>query len=277
MSYAEVAATSTPVKSDDNSKKRELSSSSSPNQSWTNPEKKNRPSEPDVSDTPEPPLVRLADSDFARITNMVKDMISALVEPLVKSIVSEVTDKLEKRIETLEKDKADLSEKVTLLSTKVEKLELDHDAAEQYSRRNCLRITGVPESEFESTDAIVMDIATRIDADITLSDIDRSHRVGQPAFWTTPKGIIVKFATYRARANFYRKRVSLKGNNDFPNVFINESLTATRSKIFKLTRKLVKDNKINQCWTYDGQVYLKDKSDKKCAISKLSDLDQYSS
>ena len=122
-----------------------------------------------------------------------------------------------------------------------------------------------------------MHIASQIDSDITLSDIDRSHRVGQPAFWTTPKGIIVKFSTYRARANFYRKRASLKGNKDFPNVFINESLTATRSKLFKLARKLVKDNRITQCWTYDGQVYLKDKNDKKCTVSKLSDLDKYSS
>ena len=51
------------------------------------------------------------------------------------------------------------------------------EAAEQYSAC-CLRIAGVPKNEAENTYVYVMALARTIDAEITLDDIDRSHRVG---------------------------------------------------------------------------------------------------
>ena len=125
-----------------------------------------------------------------------------------------------------------------------------------------------------------MNIAAEIQADISLNDIDRSHRVGRSPVSTTPmpytpKAIIVKFATYRARNNFYRKRTELKGNQTFPRVFVNEDLTSSRNKLFKTARKLVKDNLINSAWTYDGRVFVKDLNDFKSVVNCLADLKGY--
>lgn len=92
---------------------------------------------------------------------------------------------------------------------------------------------------------------------------------------TTPKAIIVKFATYRARNNFYRKRAELKGNQTFHRVFINEDLTSQRSKLFKAARKLVKDNLVSNAWTYDGRVFVKDLNDVKSIVNTLADLKAY--
>ena len=91
----------------------------------------------------------------------------------------------------------------------------------------------------------------------------------------TPKAIIVKFATYSARNNFYRKRAQLKGNKTFPRVFINEDLTSQRSKIFKAARKLVKDNAISSAWTYDGRVFVKDLNEVKSVVNCLADIKSF--
>ena len=61
----------------------------------------------------------------------------------------------------------------------VHALESTADAAEQYSKRNSLIITGIPKSLGEDTDTHVLELTRSIDADITLSDIDCGHRVGR--------------------------------------------------------------------------------------------------
>ena len=307
-SFATVVS-STPDKHDDASKERDRSSSSL-SESLNNPEKKNKQetSLSDISDiadlvpVPVDPVsvitdpapattdsviinadhasVHLAESDFTRISVMIKEAIVAQVEPLVKSIVSEVTKNLNSKIDKLTLEKETLAKQVKTLSVRVSKLERESDNAEQYSRRNCLRIVGVSEDDSESTDDVIMEIASEIQADIRPYDIDRSHRVGRAPsstepMPTTPKAIIVKFATYRARNNFYRKRAELKGNRKFPRVYINEDFTSQRNKLFKAARKLVKDGLINSAWTYDGRVFIKDNNDVIIVVSHLSDLKEY--
>lgn len=267
--------TSTPVKVDDPSKKRELSSPF--NDDMDNPEKKNKPGDmsADISDIDQSPAVHLADTDFDKIAFMIKGAISSEVEPLVKSIVEGVTSSLNKKIETLENDNACLNAKVKALTSRVETLELAADTAEQYSRRNCVRIVGVQSSPSENTDDIVLKIASACNADIKPTDIDRSHRVGKTPTWTKPRAIIVKFATYRARDRFFRGRSNLKDNNTYRKVYINEDLTANRNSLFQKARQLVKDKDLKQAWTFDGRIYVKTDDDVRHVIIKPSDLDKY--
>ena len=100
---------------------------------------------------------------------------------------------------------------------------------------NCLRISGVKEHPFESTDDIVLKMAADIESEVQLSDIDRSHRVGNPNTPTSkPRDIIVKFATYRSRQ---RTRLKDAGH---PGEFVSEDLTKFRSGILYEARKLSK-------------------------------------
>ena len=281
---------STPCKSDDKGKKRELSSPFSDVEN-----KKNKENDDDsdndtvVSDTSEtsdiaqPSPVHLADSDLKEIAKMIKcainsevePIVKSIVEPLVKSIVEGVTKSLSKKIETLETENKTLKSQVKSLNSKVEALELANDNAEQYSRRNCVRIVGIPSSPEENTDDIVLKLASECDVDLSPSDIDRSHRVGKTPTWPRHRAIIVKFATYRARSRFFRGRVNLKDNHTYRNVFVNEDLTASRVKLFEKARKLVKDNQLKQAWTYDGRVYVKTDNDERSVISKPSDLEEF--
>ena len=58
--------------------------------------------------------------------------------------------------------------KKTRIFRSVSKLESAVDAAEQYSRRNCLRISGMKEGAFENTDTIVFDIVKAIGVDLDI-------------------------------------------------------------------------------------------------------------
>ena len=273
MSYAQRLISSTP----DSSKKR-VEPDSLPNTSAStdNPEKKNKQADvSNISAIADSPRVHLADTDFLKIQSLVKDMMHTQIEPMVKSIVSDITSVMTTQISNLEKERDALRSRVKSLEDKVESLDIACDTAEQYSRRNCLRIVGVPEDPLENTDDVILNIAKETQSNITIADIDRSHRVAQPETRTSPKSIIVKFVSYRARYNFYKNRSSLKGNATFPSVYINEDLTSARNKLFGKARKLMKDGKISKCWTYDGRINIVDNSDTKFVVNQLSELDKF--
>ena len=56
-----------------------------------------------------------------------------------------------------------------------------NDDLEQYSRRACLRIAGINETSNEDVTKKVMELAHRVNANITIQDIDKAHRVGKPS------------------------------------------------------------------------------------------------
>ena len=138
-------------------------------------------------------------------------------------------------------------------------IEKECDGLEQYSRRNSLRITGIPESEGNTnTDKIVLDMCKDIGLSLTDSDIDRSHWVGKPN-GLKPRQIIVKFTSYRSRQQVYKARSRLKAS-DYKNVYINENLTKIRIKLLYDARQLLKNkhSKIDGVWSADGVILVKD-------------------
>ena len=102
------------------------------------------------------------------------------------------------------KDVDDLRYKNSELEKRVNSLENKADAAEQYSRCNCLRVAGKMEptgDEKEDTDHHVIKPAYDLGVELVLNDIERSHSVGKPRTDGRPRDIIVKFASYDNIAN----------------------------------------------------------------------------
>ena len=176
---------------------------------------------------------------------------------------------------------------VTALRKEVTTLKSKVDDMEQYTRRNCLKITGVPEERNDNTDVLVMNVINNLvlkenEEKIGIKDISRSHRVGKFRPQNRPRDIIVKFVSYRDRARVYGNKRNLKAYNNNPTkktdpIYINEALTQTRSELFRKTRELVKSRKLHSCWTYDGRIYAKlhGVHGRKIIISSVEDLDQF--
>ena len=150
-------------------------------------------------------VITLRDSDIQTIAGILRETFAPQLTDMVNTIVSGVVQGLNLTIQSLEKENRGLKARVELLEAKV-------DAAEQYSRRNCLRIAGVPENPSENTDVYVMDLTRAIDAEVSLNDIERSHRVGRRRVSGRPRDIIVKFSSYRTRRKVYGARTKTKVN-----------------------------------------------------------------
>ena len=70
--------------------------------------------------------------------------------------------------------------KISEMAQRVGKLESLVDRQEQYSRRNCLLVHGIEETNDENTDDLVLkSIYEKLDVYITENEIDRSHRIGR--------------------------------------------------------------------------------------------------
>ena len=174
------------------------------------------------------------------------------IKAAIKTEVTEATNTLTNDIQSLRTENDNLRKDIDKLSERLIKAESDNDALEQYTRKNSVRISGVPEDvNGENTDGIVLKIAEELNVPMSPDDIDRSHHVGKvdnrsrtvPGAGTRHRDIIVKFATYNAKQRLYMKRKDLRDIEERPNVFINDDLTKTRSKLLFDARSLVRVNK----------------------------------
>lgn len=172
----------------------------------------------------------------------------------------------------------------TSLKSEINDLKTRMDEMEQYSRRNCLKFTGITEEgDAENTDEMVLRVINRIilpnnDPPYELCNISRTHRVGPPRRDGKPRDIIVKFLSYRDRALVYNNKKNLKSYNANPSnrsrIFINEALTRTRNQLFFKTRKLAAAKQIDSVWTYDGRIIIKTNNKKRISLTNEADFDQ---
>ena len=113
-----------------------------------------------------------------------------------------------------EKDKiiSELQKNVNDMSATIESLKGCLDRQEQYSRRNCLLIHGLPESKNENTDELVIDtIKEKMGEETEKDEIDRSHRLGAPKINGKSRQIIIKFIRCNIRCRIFKNKKKLMG------------------------------------------------------------------
>ena len=132
----------------------------------------------------------------------------------------------------------------------------DINDLEQYSRRDCLEIRGIPQSQEDDTDEIVKKVGELIDVDLNFEDISVSHMLSDGTHTRIDcvhvkrvPAIIVKFTKRSDRNNFYQARKRLKGKSSRdigftrqPNqpIYISESLTKKNKESFNICLKAKK-------------------------------------
>ncbi|KAK6191034.1 hypothetical protein SNE40_002784 [Patella caerulea] len=111
----------------------------------------------------------------------------------------EIRDSVQLTIKTLNKKidylESEIKDRDLIIDDILDKL----DESEQYSRREAVRINGITEINSESTDQIVAGIGAYMGIDMSVNDINRSHRVGNPKDYdnvTKPRPIIARFKGY---------------------------------------------------------------------------------
>lgn len=169
-----------------------------------------------------------------------------------------------------------------MLKDKVMALERKVDDLEQYSRRNCVELQGIPEEKNETVMEIVKNVGKALNMDITDDMVDACHRVGnkQDSTASRPRGIIVKFVRRFDKELLVSKRRDKK--RDFSTrhiglsvdkpIFVNKSLSPVRRRLLGLAREVKKTRGVKYLWLRGGNILMR-KTDGSPAIEIRSEAD----
>ena len=201
-----------------------------------------------------------------------------VVAHLAERIAAIVTDKITARLDRLEKTVTNKETKIKQLEQNVTHLEAQVDNLEQYSRRTSIRITGMEENKNGDLEKITTNLIgdMNLQDHITLDNINRLHGIGPRNSLTNKnhaRQIIIQFKDYKSKTTFIKGRKSLRSK--YPDVYITEDLTKTRSRLLYVARSLKRLHKIQDCWSYDGRIMIKDLQGKIGNINSEDELNNF--
>lgn len=178
------------------------------------------------------------------------------------------TDMLKKQVEDLKlytDEQKILREENIALKKKVNDLEERLVETEQYSRRNCLEIQGIPEDRNENLFEKVKQVGRALDVSIEENMIDVCHRLKKRSSDDNrPAGIIVKFVRRVDAEEILRKRrvkrnLSTRhmGLATDTTVYVNEALCPARRKLYAQARAVKSDKGYKFLWVRGGNIYIR--------------------
>lgn len=196
----------------------------------------------------------LSNEDKVDITKMISASLSTLGENvdfiriIVEHVTSAVQEVFNKKIKGLQDEINSLKVTNSELKESSNSCAKKADDLEQYTRRNNIRIFGLPESDSENIDDVVINLFNeKLNVNITPSEIDRCHRLGKKTNNKSNRPVIVKFTSYRSRHLVFATKKSLKGSG----ITIREDLTKSRLALLKAAADKVT---FKNAWTSDGRV-----------------------
>ena len=166
----------------------------------------------------------------------------------------EISELREELKEARSEQEQELKDVRSALQQELAEVRSELNELEQYSRRSCLNISGIPETATESTDRIVRDVAAAAGVTLTPADIERSHRVGRQQNEKS-RTIIVKLsshsrdALYAARKNLRSASSATLGPEVLKSVFIAENLTKANQQVMYTARQIKRRGKLHSVWT----------------------------
>ncbi|XP_031355236.1 uncharacterized protein LOC116179578 [Photinus pyralis] len=158
---------------------------------------------------------------------------------------------------------------------------------EQYSSKNSIEISGVPEIKGEEITNVVTAVSGAVGFTLNRSMIDACHRLGKnPNKPNEPRGIILKFVSRMDKDQLLKcKRIKrnvhvsdlgemfsrLPNVNPNSNIFINESLSQFNRVLYAKARLYSKQNNIKFVWIRNGQIAMRKVEDSKIFVIKSVD------
>lgn len=194
----------------------------------------------------------------------------------LKKTVKDKDAKLEDcigRLDAFHAENVKLKEENDLLKNRMSHLE-------SYSRLNCVEIQGVPEPQNEDTLYTVTRVANAINFKLEPSMIDTCHRLrGDPTRPDRQRGIILKFVSRLQKEQFMRARaikrfVTTKDLDPTTvlssPIYINESLSPDKKKLYSQCRTYKRDNNIQFLWIKQGQIKMR--KAEKCKVFNINSI-----
>lgn len=221
--------------------------------------------------------IKNSNGECLREINKIKDEIKLFKNDITKSLdmCFDKIDKVEKSvkdnkgcIEVCEASIFNLQSENTLLKKTVAELKARVAAGEQYSRSNCLEITGVPEAKTENIFTVVKQVANALNFKLEDHMVDTVHRLARiPNKPNMPRGIILKFCR-RVDMEEMRRRSKVKkfinsselGYHSESRIYVNLSLTRETRLLWAEVRRFKVQRSYKFAWiTSVGKIFLREK------------------
>ena len=165
--------------------------------------------------------------------------ISEKYESVLKTLKSlnQTTNTLGKKHAQLTKIADSLAERANRVEKAV-RIDGAIDEVQQYSRRDCLEITGIPILPEENPKQLIKEIGTLIDVNVEDAHLAAAHRL--PDTKNVKHRLIVKFVHRDKREEMYKKRRNLIGKNisNLPSVQAAMGLAATSNNKIHINESL---------------------------------------
>ena len=152
------------------------------------------------------------------------------------------------------------------LRERLYKLEKKCAANDQYSRRNNIEISGIPDSVPNNLlEGKVIEILNYLNINLKFWDIEACHRLSNNFNSKFPARVIVRFVNRKYTVTALSRKKSLNNINLIPGsqnsinnkIYINENLCQAYREIYDFAYKLLKQNAISHLWSYKGVVHLR--------------------
>ena len=204
-------------------------------------------------------LNKLSKTDLVTLAVNLQDKMETMKSNLNEKVSDLNTKKLNTNFELLKSDFSATRIENNSLNERLIALERQCWANAQYSRRECLEITGIPSSVSDKDlEEVVCKAITKAGVDITPDDIEDCHRVGN-------KGqTIIKFGERKVSRQVLSVRkdlnkvkmsdIDLTGQST---LYINQSLCPYYRMLWSKTKTLYKKGKIDSFHVSNGNIKIR--------------------
>ena len=200
------------------------------------------------------------------VLTSLKGLLAPLISEAVETAVASAVAAKDAEIKSLKEDLKNVTAQLNDL--------------EQYSRRLCVNVSGIPENSNEDPKKLVLELSQITGAQLEPSDIDVAHRIGRQKPGKT-RTMIVRFATLTKRQAFYNARRELRGARAVPGsrltgevlekTYISDNLTQHNELLMFQARQLKKKGKAFAVWSDQGKLKLKEKQTSSTKVFKSAD------
>lgn len=209
-------------------------------------------------------------SDISLIREIVKDTINEMKDQFLSSIVKKIEviegsvhdraieiQRINEEMKSKKKEIDELHERTNYIRDKIRQEAEEHEKItndmEQYSRRNNIRIFGVPDdidrqTSQQTTSQVVQLLNKHLSVSITEENIDIAHRLGK--FNGKNRPVIVKFVRRQVKNDIMQNVSKLKSTG----LYISHDLTWLNQQVLSSLR-LKDTERVKKCWCNDGILY----------------------
>lgn len=188
--------------------------------------------------------------DALNTAHFMQQVLPVIVTSVALAVGEYMSKVLERR-----KDDAPSHHHIKALQRNVLLLKYENDRQEQYSRQETMRIMGLKEEQGEDVEKKVLEVFKEVGASVTSEDISVVHRTGQRK--KGARHVLVRFISRKKKREVMKNRKNLKDKEAFKQVYLNDDMTALRSRLMAY----IKDSgKFGRVWASEGRVFVQPKT-----------------